>query len=251
MKYIFNFNTNTHNFWPIYNTITKFYPIGLRKDEQSILFDYPGTKDLGKIVVDTIHKENEFYKLWLAFQDKLASILNKTYRGTTMGQSPSLSFDIFLEKTEGKNFVINKKLCLNLSLLGKFYTIYGIDDSAVLEYQDNQISKQYYATNAITVSPYKEFEQPFKKAQDLIEATFPDYKFIPFIINDMIINGLRISYSDKEICSVYDALFNNKFDYVAESTSRRGDSYYRYDDYRKIGASDNDDMVVLFTPPAI
>ncbi|WP_316843888.1 hypothetical protein [Pedobacter psychrodurus] len=108
MKNIFNFNTGTHNFWPIYNAVTKFYPIGLRRDENSILFEYPGLKELENIVVDIIHKKNHFYQSWLKFQDELSNKLNKASRGSTMGQAPSLSIDIFLEKTETERFVINK-----------------------------------------------------------------------------------------------------------------------------------------------
>ncbi|HEX8607495.1 MAG TPA: hypothetical protein VF679_02515, partial [Pedobacter sp.] len=88
MQYIFNFNAQTHNFWPIYNAIVKFYPIGLRRDEQSIFFEYPGVKDLEKIVVDVIHRENEFYQSWLAFEKDVASTTNKECQGTTMGQQP-------------------------------------------------------------------------------------------------------------------------------------------------------------------
>jgi hypothetical protein len=252
MKHILNFNAHTHDLWPIYNAIVKFYPIGLRRDEQSIFFEYPGIKDLGKIVVDVIHKEDEFYQSWLAFERDIASTFNRECQGTTMGQQPALSADLILEKTETENFINIKKLKINLSLVGKFYTIYGIDESASLERQDCQIIRSYYATNTVTVSPYKEFEQPFKEVQSLLEARFRDYKFVPFGIHSMIITGLRVRYSDKEVCTVYDALFNGHLDYLGEMTYKRGNLSYGYEEYWRIpNTGDQDFMVSIAPPPAI
>jgi hypothetical protein len=246
MQYILNFNAQTHNFWPIYNAIVKFYPIGLRRDEESIFFDYPGIKELEQIVVNVIHKQDEFYQSWLAFQRDVASISNKQCQGTTMGQQPALSTDLILEKIETENI---KKLRINLSLVGKFYTIYGIDESASLERQDGQVIRSYYATNTVTVSPYKEFEQPFKEVQSLLEARFHEYKFVPFAIHSMIITGLRVKYSDKEICTVYDALFNGNLDYLGEMTFKRGSIHYGYEEYWRIPNTQDHDIIVSFTPP--
>jgi hypothetical protein len=249
MNLVFNFNPNTHNLWPIYEAITKYYPIGLRRDEQSILFAYPGIKALDKIVGDVIHKQDNFYKSWLQFEKDLSNILNAKHQGTTMGQSPSLSSDFILESTETANHVIHKKLCVNLSLAGKFYTIYGIDDSTFLQQQEGSYTLHYHATNAITVSPFKEFEQPFKEAQELLELRFPVYKFIPFAVHSFLINGLRVRYSDKEICSVYDALFNHNLDRTDFMTPKRGDSRYGYDEYWRIPNTEDQGTIVLISPP--
>lgn len=249
MKHVFNFNPNTHNLWPIYEAIVKYYPIGLRRDEHSILFDYPGLKDLGNIVADVVHNENDFYKSWLTFQDELSTILNCESEGTTMGQAPSLSTDFTIEKTETDHFIITKKLSVHLSLVGKFYTVYGKDESAIMEKQNDDFSRRYHAFNSLTASPYMEYEQPFKAAQQLIEQSFPGYQFIPFGVHSMIINGLRVRYSDKEICSVYDALFNHFLDSVAELTYKRGNSRYGYEEYWRIPNTEDQDIMVSISPP--
>ncbi|WP_316843887.1 hypothetical protein [Pedobacter psychrodurus] len=136
--------------------------------------------------------------------------------------------------------------------MGKFYTIYGVDDSASLESHDDQFIKHYYAINAITVSPYKEFEQPFKKEIELIEEFYPDYKFVPFAVHSMVIDGLKVRYSDKEVCSVYDALFNGNLGYYNDSTFHRGDTRYGYDGHWRINDHGNQNASVkFFSPPII
>ena len=249
MKLVLNFNPHTHNLWPIYDAIVKYYPIGLRRDEGSVLFEYPGTKKLSDIVVGVIHQRNDLYQSWERFQHELQTTLNRECQGTTMGQAPALSADVILEKTETEKFVITKKLSVHLSLVGNFYTIYGVDSSAALERQGGHITRQYHAINSLTVSPYLEYEQPFIIVQQLIEERFPDYKFIPFAVHSMIINGLRVRYSDKEVCSVYDALFNHFLDHVGELTYRRGDNRYGYDEYWRIPNTEDQEIMISISPP--
>ena len=251
MKLVFNFNPDTHHFWPIYEAIIKYYPIGLRRDEQSILFDYPGMKALSEIVASVIHKENDFYQSWLWFEKELAEVLGVTHQGTTMGQAPSLSTEIILEKTETVNHVLQKKLSVNLSLVGKFYTIYGIDDSTYVKHQEGSYTHHYNAINAITTSPFQEFDQPFKKAKEILELRFPGYKYVPFMIYSSIINGLRVRYSDKEVCTIYDALFNGNLDRINEYCFRRGDTSYGYDDWRIPNTEQFDIQVSISAPPPI
>lgn len=62
MKFNFSFNAHSHNFWPIYEAIKRFYPIGIKRISNSY-FDYPGIKELEAKVASSIHDE-EAYKSW-------------------------------------------------------------------------------------------------------------------------------------------------------------------------------------------
>jgi hypothetical protein len=53
---MFSFNTDKHDFWPIYDAIKQFYPIGIQKnDDDGMYVSYPGIKLLETIIIDNIH----------------------------------------------------------------------------------------------------------------------------------------------------------------------------------------------------
>lgn len=128
-----HFHTGMHDFWPIYDAIKKYYPIGLKRREYSIFFDYPGLKDLGDIVADAIHGEdNEQFKAWQAFENEIASKFNVIADGTTMGQAPSYSTEFIMEDEQTSELRRVKKMVLVFSLAGKFFAIFGIDETYII-----------------------------------------------------------------------------------------------------------------------
>jgi len=44
MRSYFSFNTQTHNFWPVYEAIKTYYPIGIRYSYPSLYTEYEGNK---------------------------------------------------------------------------------------------------------------------------------------------------------------------------------------------------------------
>ncbi|EDM38057.1 hypothetical protein PBAL39_00542 [Pedobacter sp. BAL39] len=230
----FTFNIQTHDFWPVYHAIHECYPIGIQRGEDLTYFNYPGIQALDRRVVETIHHENDFYKSWLEFENRLAEHYNLEVRGTTYGQAPSVSADLMIEKIELEGFSKVKKISIAISLVGQFFTIYGIDESTVVEPVLDSYDRNYHSINAVTASPHQEFRQYFEQLKSMIEERYEGYRFIPFFVNDFIIKGLQVRYLDHEECTVFQALFNQSLD-NAPSGTIRGDRYYGHEEWKVEG----------------
>lgn len=58
----FSFNSKTHDLWPVYETIKKFYPIGLRRNQgKGLYFNYPGFEEFEEIFKFVEQKIKEKY----------------------------------------------------------------------------------------------------------------------------------------------------------------------------------------------
>lgn len=83
-----------------------------------------------------------------------------------------------------------------------------------------------------------------------METKFTGYKFIPYAVNSMVIDGLQVKYlDDKDECTVYNALFNQFLDSY-DSMFLRGDQYFGYGDWQT-GNTDYPKSVTVFVsaPP--
>ncbi|MBC6109392.1 hypothetical protein ACFOG5_03840 [Pedobacter fastidiosus] len=246
MKNNFSFNADTHNFWPIYEAIKHFYPIGITGNYPSLFFEYPNLKTLGNKVVDSIHNEANF-SLWKAFEKQISHNHNLEVVGTTYGQAPSLSFDVILEKVESPEFRRIKKISVAVSLVGGFFTIYGVDETFVIEKNQGSLDLNYHSINVITVSPYKEFESIFIDLKIAVEAKFKGYKFVPYAIGNMTLKGLQVRYIDYNgDSSIYNALFDQFLD--SYDGPVRGSKFFGYEDW-SIDLSNPDSVGVFTTPP--
>ena len=237
----FSFNSNSHDLWEVYNSIKKYYPIGIRQGKGvGIYFEYPGLKKLEDIIVENIHNESNFKNRWKNFTKKVGLNLQKEVVDTTFGQAPSFSAHVILDKHKFKNGCNYKQLHFAVSLVGKFFTIYGMDITDIYD-KENQFTKTYRTVNILTASPFKEFKDDFEKLENIIRGKFSSYKLIPFAFGQQIIDGLQVRYSDAEVCSVYMALFNdtiqirNNFRYTHGLSVKhtRGDIYYGFNDWIK------------------
>ncbi|NRF37948.1 hypothetical protein [Pedobacter foliorum] len=247
MKHNFSFNTHNQDFWPIYEAIKHIYPIGIKRISNAY-FDYPGIKELGTKLGSAIN-EAETYKSWTQFTEEISKHYNLEVIGTTYGQAPSYSADIIIEQTETETFKTVKKLSFAISLVGNFFTIYGVDETFIIEKGDGAYPMHYPSINIVTASPFKEFESIFKELKETIETKFNDYKFIPYAVNLMVIDGLQVMYlDDKEEYTIYNALFNQFLDSY-DSMFLRGDQYFGYTDWQT-GNSDTLKIVtVVLSPP--
>lgn len=231
MNYNFSFNTKTHDFWPIYEAIKKYYPIGIQKGEEDrgIYHKYHGIELLEKIVVENIHNRENYERMWTSFEKHLSKRLNKRIEGTTMGQAPSLSSSITLTNTTNDdNCTHYKKIYFSVSLLGQFYQIYGTEETTI-----QKGIYRYTATNVVITSPIEEFKALFESLEAEIQNKYPTYKIVPFKISQAIINGLEVRYLNDKNCSVNKALFNNYLDLFVLNGRTRGDTSYGYDKWKK------------------
>ncbi|MGY3053707.1 hypothetical protein ACVWYG_001908 [Pedobacter sp. UYEF25] len=231
MKFNFMFNPDTHNFWPVYEAIRQYYPIGLEKNEYGLYYKYSGIKELEKVVVEAIHGDgNKNYLGWKTFCEKVSSKQKLTYRGSTFGQAPSFSADFFLQDIDLPQFRRIKKLSVAISLIGKFFTIYGVDETIVKECDENGRDLNYRGVNVITASPYMEFRPHFLDLKQEVEKEFNGYKFLPFSIHLFVINGLEVRYSDRKECTIFHALFNEQLD-LNSQLPIRGDQHFGFEEW--------------------
>lgn len=245
----FSFNPNKHNFWPIYDAIKMYYPIGIKCADQSVYFDYPGIKRLEAVVVENIHNRDNSNNLnWVSFEEEIGNRFNIEVVGTTYGQATSFSCDLIIMEFEQDQLKSVKKLSLAVSLLGKFFTIYGVDETIVVDKNDNIFDFNFHAINALTISPYKEFETLFKGLKSIVEARFTDYKFVPFAVNSMYIEGLQVRGLDNQECTIYKALFNHLLDTYDTRKMTRGNKSFGYDDWIIENFDPANDMIVEFKP---
>lgn len=224
MKFEFSSYSTYNNYWEIYNVLKKFYPIGLKKENgDGNYFKYEGIKDLYSIIKENIENEINYDKWWGNFTRDLWNKINKEIISTTYGYVPSFSASILIEKNCIRNCVHYKELHFSVSLIGNFYQIYGSDKTRIFE-EGEQIG--YTATNSITVSPFKEFEEVFNQVELGIKEVYPKYKIIPFPIGQSIIEGFQVSYVDDMDCSINMGLFNNFLSDVKIIGNIRGNILY-------------------------
>ncbi|QHT69420.1 hypothetical protein GXP67_23640 [Rhodocytophaga rosea] len=244
MKKNFTFDTETYNYWPIYEAIKKYYPLGIfQNDEDSASYQsYPGLRELEKILLENIHNEESYRKDWITFLDFLKDEFKKEVIGTTYGNSPCFSAYIKLKEKLFDNITVYKELHFAISLLCPFYSIYGLDYTTLtLEKEtykgqeaysnlDDEDKLQYFeAINSMTVSPYSEYKEYFIKLERKIKERFTNYRLVPHSINCMYLSGLTLfksfSYSKKS-CTIHSGLFHDHFEVNTKVHLIRGDEEY-------------------------
>lgn len=213
MKIFFNFRDDRYNYWPIYEAIKTYYPIGVPRFGS--FFTYPGLKRLEDIVVENIHVGENYKNRWLSFEHHIREGLGKDVVGTTYGQAPSFSSYIDLEKIEIDQYVLKKELHFCVSLVGPFYTVYGIHCAFFGKDFGSKGERKLFYNHTLqsVVSPTGEFGAPFTQTRKLIEERFEGCKFVPYHVNRMYIEGLFVNYRDERKNCVFHALFNDAFDF--------------------------------------
>ncbi len=49
MDHNFSYRTDRYNFWPIYEAIKTYYPLGIEKREGGVFFEYSGISNLKRL----------------------------------------------------------------------------------------------------------------------------------------------------------------------------------------------------------
>lgn len=224
----FSFNPDVCNYWPLYQSIIKYYPIAILKSEHSIYFEYEGIKQLEKIVVDNIHNRENYQNRWVDFCDRISNDLDVKVMGRTGGQAPSFSASINIGENRSDTFVHSKDLYFSVSLVGHFFQIYGLDKTIVKDVD----SRGYPSNNVITASPYREYESLFKGVEKIIRQEFVDYKFVPYSIGQTQIDGLCVRYTDDMNCTINMGLFNDFLSGKSHPNGVKGKEGYGVQDWR-------------------
>jgi len=236
-----SFNYDKFDFWKVYESIKRFYPIGIKKDESRIYYSYPGLKELEAIIVHNIHNCKHFEERWERFTKDIEAEIGKEVIGTTYGQAPSFSSYVLLEQSSWEDMIRRKELCFFVSLVGPFYTVIGTDTNTVKIGE-----KQYSNTSYLVVSPENEFAETFRLLCTRIETRFGGYRFIPFDLCKQTIQGLDVHYTDENLNAVFHALFNDHVD--LDKCKTIGNDYYKSEDWIKEGHVDEGGGWTMYPP---
>jgi hypothetical protein len=221
---MFYFNSNKFNFWPVYDAIKKFYPIGIESEEPDLLSQYHGIKELESIIVDNTHDQNNFHSRWETFEEILTNLTHKRLTGTTYGQAPSFSACIEIENIVLPDRQIIKEVFFAVSFVGPFYTAIGRDKCLINLPETGFID----STNYIVISPEGEFKETFDLVCNQIEEKFQNFRFVPFEILSQELKGLEVHYSGEHSNKVFHAIFNHQIDL---SAWRIGNPFHKYSDW--------------------
>jgi hypothetical protein len=231
----FTFSNADYNFWSIYESIKKYYPLGIDKEYPGIFFDYWGIKKLEDIIVAKVHDDKNFRLEWEECWEKFSDEIKLPIIGTTYGQAPSFSSYIELKNEKGETCDYVEELHFAVSFVGPFYTIIG-QSSTVVNHQEGTDQFHYSAINRITISPDSQTQKYFDFLSEKIESKYNGYKFVPYSINKQTLEGLRVRYRDEKVNRIYHALFNDCVhfpDYGKYDPLIMGDEFYRYDDWAR------------------
>ena len=223
-----HYDFNNYNFFDLYSRIKKFYPIGIQKIEGGLYDQYEGIKELNSLIIEFIHDKVKFNE-WKLFCEEIGKKLDRPVIGTTYGVGPSLSCSFNLELSEYDTCTHIKSIHFSVSLLGNFIQIYGKDRTCITAYDKNKI---YPSTNALTVSPIDDFNEPFHLIRGVLKDRYPNHKLVPYYIGQLSIEGLQVTYLDDNHCTINEALFDNLLNSTYGSKFTRGDTQFGLEEWR-------------------
>ncbi|WP_426490345.1 hypothetical protein [Hymenobacter sp. 102] len=231
------------NFWPLYTTIQQYYPLGLTVPEYDDAFRhrYPGHEQLWDICTDCIENYPAFRQRWKPFQDHLKAVFKRTVHHS-QGPIPSYAGHIVVQKPKGPIWGHWKELYFAISLLGPYYTIYGLDTSQI-ELSETRHAMGHQepitqpigrsAIHALTVSPYEEYATLFVSLETAIREWFPEHRLVPLKIGRQALTGLVVEGCTVQPACLHAALFHTEIPWQSLSSQHyRGNEYYGYEAWR-------------------
>jgi len=226
----------------IAETINEYYPTGLEGNSEEYN-KHAGIIKLNHLIGEHMNNYNAYIKPWKSFLENLPKGFKSKIHNYGLPHQTSYGGELTLEKYEDDALIRKKKLIFNVSWLGNFYTIYGVDETYIRDKKAmGEFDFQYHAINVITVSPHREFENSFNYLKTAIDEQFVGYKLIPFRVCCFYIKDLHTSYSYPHEATVYNTIFNESLDRVYFPLIHlRGDKRY--------GSEPGNIKVRLLPPP--
>jgi hypothetical protein len=239
-----NWGYEKHDFSPIQETLIKYYPIENPQYNEENIEDFKGFKDVCEIIQDNFINTRNYKKRWTHFRTFLEQELKKTVIESMTINHPCYAGIITLQEETYNNLTYTKELHFFISLLGPYYTMFGIDkcrlklqESRQMPGKDNDILQMPFNANlALTASPYLEFEEPFLQLQGKILEYFPSLMFVPYNINRIKVEGISL-VSRGGISpvknSVFSALFQSSNGYQSNffESKTRGSTFFGFDEW--------------------
>lgn len=236
-----------HNFQEVFDTIKEYYPIEqqYKNYKPEALRDFPGYQKIGQLIEENFVNKKNYKERWTSLSKYLRTSLKKRVVSTNGLFDCCASGEVIMDEFKSKEYTKTKKLCYYISLLGPYYTIYGMDSSDVVlptkisNFESDEIRVvPYSAEHVVTISPVFEYETLFVQLQNKIKERFTGYKFIPYSTGISSIPGISWRYSSEDDSAednrhknnIYAALFGLK---VKPKCRYRGEKNYGFFDWLK------------------
>ncbi|SJZ60417.1 hypothetical protein SAMN04488132_10389 [Sediminibacterium ginsengisoli] len=235
------FQLKKFDFGEIQNAIQMCYPADAEK-ETTDSDHCPASQTLSTLIAEQFYDNGIFFTRWNNFTDQVAEITGLPLQGTTYGQAPSFSAFITLEKQVSGNFTRTKELHFFISIAGKFYTVIGKDNSALV------VDQQHFrSTTCMIISPVHEYATAFQQLTDAIEKEYSDYRFVPFEVYRQPLRGLTTGYADEAPQTVFEAIFDRSV-LIPKYAPGLGDAYYKSENWRSADYVDDGSYWIGVTP---
>lgn len=232
MKQYFSFNPTCYDYWPIYEAISKYYPLGIdHATWPEMRRSYPGSKALAQLINDSIFDQKRFDE-WAAFQEQVGKSMQKETNGYTSIHYPAYTSEMVLGIFKYDKVTLYQKIRFSVSLTGPFFTIYGIHETVVMAPNAAGELSAASAINAMIVSPYGDFETAFIQIESMIRERFAGYKLVPLTISTHYVKGLYNTFTSSDESTIHHALFGQLPDPFEEGYMVYGDEYYGYTEWR-------------------
>lgn len=216
----FHFNPSQYDFWELYQTIARYYPIGIDAESAPLRESFPGTKVMNALIRDNVHDPAAFAR-WEDFDAKVTRETGFSGRGSTLGDSPAYSSVLHIGESKHGSLTRIRELQYCVSLLGPFYTLFLTDRNEVRVGEETVRS-----VNAHIVSPLSEDATLFRQLEILIETAYSGYRFVPYPIYSESITGLAVRPDIQPKETLFHALFSYEVEFSGQVF---GDPFYVFD----------------------
>lgn len=189
----------------VYEEIEKYYPIGIPESSPEY-YDYPGIIKLRELIRSKMNHEID-KKRWKEFVSSFEwendEPLGVSHEPSLLSYSYGGTLDLFVEEMSiGK---VRRSITFQLSLIGEFYTVYGMDTAEII--LTEHLSA--YFEPLVYISPYSVYEKWFYLIRDKIEREY-QARFVPHSLLKRRVPSLSVPGAEIRIdknASVYQALF--------------------------------------------
>ena len=118
----FSFNYEEYDFWPVYETIKKYYPLGLKASDDQLNQYYPGLIALRELIYENIVVQKTYRARWVKFNHLLKEQIRKPVHDTHHAAAPCYSGLVLLKRQKEPD-LLEQELHFAISLLGPYYTL--------------------------------------------------------------------------------------------------------------------------------
>ena len=142
-------------------------------------------------IINGLIEGNDRSRNWINYVDQLDQVFpdNQVKRETRL--QPGMGVRVTIEEQTLGALTAKKTLHLYQSLLGPFFTIFGVDE--VHYYNGIYFTHQF--DPIITAAPIEEYEQAFVQLWEHHQTQFPALLFMPFNLARLQYPGLRTSWT--------------------------------------------------------